>query len=276
MDDTFRNIAFGILAFVVFHGSLETRARHDARRQVVGAFHNTGNIWVHLEPRGPLGLEVSDLYSVDVYGNHVVSDRIPFTVSPKPGWKGSIRHLRLHLSDFTLAGLPIRELSADIPYATYDIGHAIYKGHLVLRGTGTGPAKVRIGEEGLRAFVYKKFGKTLSDVKIAFGNDQRVTLIARSTLLFQSSALLSVTGDLVVRDHRYLDLEHPLMLMNGKPLSALFVASLLKTINPVLDTYRDLNLNDFFTMDHVNITEDVIVISGEVKLPVDTQQTRGN
>lgn len=266
MDDTLRNLAFGLFAFVVFHSSLETRARHDARRQVARSFNNTGSIQVNLIPRGPFGLELSDLYRVEVIGRGVVSDRLPFYIYPKPGWKGSIRHLNLDLIDFTLAGLPIRELTADIPNATYDIGHAIYRGHLVLRGSGEGPARVRIGPDGLKAFLFKKFNKTLSDVQV-FINPGKIELTGQASLLFRPKAALRAEGRLAVRAGRYLDLIEPTMFLDGRPLSPTFIDAVLHQVNPVLDTYKDLNLGGFFTMEQVLIVKDEVIILGRVGLP---------
>src|SRR5438105_2149964 len=115
MDDTLRNVTFGLLAFFILHGSLEQRARRGAERQVSEIFNHTGHVEARLTPRGLLGLEAANFWAVDVYGEGVSAERLPFSVFPRGGWKGSIRHLRLHLKRFTLAGLPIRSFEADIP-----------------------------------------------------------------------------------------------------------------------------------------------------------------
>lgn len=47
--------------------------------------------------------------------SHVAFNRPPFTLYPKSGWKGSIRHLFVKLRDGTLSGYPVREFTADIP-----------------------------------------------------------------------------------------------------------------------------------------------------------------
>ena len=104
MDDTLRNAAIGLAAFLVLHVSLEHRAKRGAERQVYESFNRTGHVRARLEPRGWFGLETSDFWAVDVYGEDLKTDRLPFHVYPRKGWKGSIRHLRLHLKRFHAGG----------------------------------------------------------------------------------------------------------------------------------------------------------------------------
>ena len=69
MDDGLKNIAFGFLAFAVFHGCLEARAHQDIKHQVEDAFHHTGNVRVELQPRGMFGLYANDIRSIDILLN---------------------------------------------------------------------------------------------------------------------------------------------------------------------------------------------------------------
>src|SRR5437588_12218578 len=105
MDDTLKNLTFGLLALLVLHGGLEQRAKRDINRQVRETFAYTGQVRTTIEPRGMLGLLASDIYAVDVYGERLRTDRLPFYLYPRAGWKGRIQHLRLHPSDVTLSGL---------------------------------------------------------------------------------------------------------------------------------------------------------------------------
>src|SRR5579871_2323941 len=153
MDDTLRNLAVGLFAFLGLHGALHERARKAAERQVSEAFNHTGQFHAQVAPRGFLRLESNDLYEVSIDASGVNTDRIPFYIYPRGGWKGDIRILRLRLRNFMLRNIPIREFLAELPHTTYDLGHALYRGKLVLRGTGEGPARVTIGAEGLAAFL---------------------------------------------------------------------------------------------------------------------------
>ena len=266
MDDTLRNVAIGLAAFLVLHVSLEQRARRGAERQVFESFNRTGHVSARLEPRGWFGLETSDFWAVDVYGEDLKTDRLPFYAYPRTGWKGSIRHLRLHLKRFTLAGLPIRAFDADIPSATFDIGHAVYKSRLVLRGTGSGPATVAVDANGLKAFIDKKFRNTLSDVTVHFVNHQ-VIIEGKANLLGNLNPI-STTGILVPREGRYLDITEPQVRINGTLVTLAVTESLLKQINPVLDTDADLGLGGYFVMERVEVGDDEIVITGRASIPI--------
>ena len=266
MDDITRALAFGLLAFLTIHGSLEERAKQGAERQVSESFQHTGTVRAEIQPRGLFGLEASDFWSVDIYGMQLKSDQLPFYVYPRPGWKGSIRHLRLHLKRFTLKGLPIRAFEADIPSATFDISHAITKSQLVLRGTGEGPASVKVDAEGLKAFIRKKFSNRLLDINVAFPN-HRVRIDGKITV-FSGATPFSATGTLVSRAGRYLDLAEPDMRLNGLPMTQSGIENLLKQINPVLDADVDLGLGGYFVMERVEIGDDEIIITGRASIPV--------
>ena len=152
MDDTLKTIIFGFLGTIVFHAGLEKRAERDATRQVASAFHNTGTIRSVVESRGMFGALANQLFAIDIHGSGLSTAQLPFVAFPRAGWKGHIRHLRLHFDNLTLKGLPINRFEADIPNVTYDLGHALYKDRLVIRGAGIGPASVHISAEGRTAF----------------------------------------------------------------------------------------------------------------------------
>ncbi len=266
MDDITRALTYGLLAFLTIHGSLEQRAKHGAERQISESFQHTGTVRAVLQPRGLFGLEASRFWSVDVYGVDLKSDQLPFYVYPRSGWKGSIRHLRLHLKRFTLKGLPIRSFEADIPSATFDISYALSKSQLVLRGTGEGTSTVKVDGDGLKAFIRKKFADKLLDVNVEFPN-HRVRIEGKITI-FSGATPFSATGTLVPRAGRFLDMANPEMFLNGIPMTPSGVQNLLKQINPVLDTDADLGLGGYFVMEKVEIGDDEIIITGRASIPV--------
>lgn len=268
MDDLLKGLTVGLFSLFVIHFGAQDRVRFNAERQVRESFENTGTVRVTVAPRGALGLYASDIWAVDVYGRGQQAARLPLVLSPKPGWKGSIRHLRLHLTDFTLAGLPIERFETDIPFVTYDIGHAAWKGRLVMRDAGSGPASVRVGVDGLRAFVDRKFKSTLSDVVIRTEN-QRIHLSC--TMQVFGPVRLLASGSLTTRMGRYLDITDPVFLANGSPLSAQMTASILQQFNPVLDAEKDLGLEGYFDMKSVEIGEGFVLIRGQASIPTASQ-----
>ncbi len=266
MDDLLKNLTFGLFALATFHAGLEQRIRHDAARQVTAMFHDTGPVQVRVEPRGMFGLVANDIWVVDIYGQHLRTERMPFSLYPRHGWKGSIRHLRLHLTDFTLAGLPIERLDADVPFVTFDIGEAAWKDRIVLRGAGTGPAVVQVGAAGLRAFLFKRYTQTLSDVEVWWQN--RKLYLSGRVRLFAGPVPLIASGRLVPREGRYLDLADPVFMLNNAPVSPALAALILRQINPVLDVERDLNLGRSFQLTEAAIGDTGLILRGQATIPV--------
>jgi hypothetical protein len=266
MDDTLKTVIFGFLGMIVFHASLEKRAQHDATRQVSASFRNTGSIRAVTEPRGMFGALANHFYAVDIYGTGQSTEHLPFLAFPREGWKGHIRHLRLHFNDLTLKGLPVSRFEADIPNVTYDLGQALYKDRLVIRGAGTGPATVTIGAEGLKTFILKKYGRSMREIQIGFA-DHKVVISGRILLLGAQSPFVAI-GELVERDGRYVDLTRTSVDLNGKPLAPEVAASMLKQINPVLDIATDLDLADYLKITHVSIGAAEITVFGQASIPI--------
>ncbi len=265
MDDLLKNLTFGLFALATFHSGLEQRIRHDAAQQVHAMFHNTGTVRATVEARGMFGLIASDIWAVDIYGEHLQTDRMPFTAYPKGGWKGSIRHLRLHLTDFTLADLPIERLDADVPSVTFDIGRVVWKEQIVVRGAGSGPAEVRVNKDGLRHYLLKRYTQTLSDVEIWIQNKK---LYISGTAHFGLAPSHFVAAcRLAPRAGRYLEVADPILMLNNHPVSPQLSAVILQQINPVLDVERDLGLGQVFTMAEVEIGESDVIIRGQATIP---------
>jgi hypothetical protein len=265
VDDTLKIVTVGFFAFLTFHASLERRAARAADSQMHESFHSTGTVRSVVESRGMFGLLANDIWSIDIYSEHQQSDRLPFYIYPKSGWKGSIRHLRLHFSEFSLAGLPIERMEADIPFATYDIGNALYKNRLVLRGAGEGPALVQVSELGLQVFIQRKYPRLMRDVHVEIATGH--VTISGKLALFNGFSPFSVTGTLCPRDGRYLDLTDPVVALDGKPLDARAALALLKTINPVLDNDTDLKLGGFFHLSSVDVGQGILSIRGAATVP---------
>ena len=230
------------------------------------SFNHTGTIRTRVESRGVFGVFGNKLYSVDIFGDRLVSEKLPFFAQPRSGWKGSIRHLRLHLTNITLKGLPVLRFEADIPDVTYDIGQATYKDWLVIRGAGVGPASVMIAPIGLETFVSSKYSKLMSGVKVVFLSDS--VGISGNLGLFGKPSPFSATGRLATRAGRYLDLIDPQMMMNGKPLSPAMTNSILKQINPVLDIDADLGLGGYFTLSSLEYASDALTVRGIAGIPL--------
>lgn len=265
MDDTLKSVIYGFLGLIVFHAALEKRATDDTNRQVREAFRGNGTVRTNVEPRGMFGAFANRFYSVSVHGIGLQTDQLPFVTVPRPGWKGQIRHLRLRFDQLLLKGLPVEHFLADIPNVSYDLGHALYKDRLVIRGAGEGLASVEIRADGLRLFVLQKYRGTLDDIEVSF-RDNKVAI--RGRLLFLgASAPFSAIGELDARDGRYVDLVRASAEMNGRPVSPAALEDILRRLNPVLDISADLALEGYLTISRVEIGTSSIVITGKAAIP---------
>ncbi len=265
MEDGLKNLAFGFLAFAVFHGCLEARAHQDIKHQVETAFHHTGNVQVTLKPRGIFGLFGNDISSIDVYGKRLQADDLPFGLHVKHSWQGSIQHLRLHYQDFRLRSLHVDRFDADIPNVKYDVNEALSREKLLLRGAGIGPASVGLKTDSLTVFINHKFPNLFSDLIITL-QPGHVTLSGKTSII-GIRAPFQVDGHLIQRDSRYIDLIAENISINGIHVMPKTAQSLIDKINPVLDINTDLGLNGIFAINDVAIDSEFITIRGSITFP---------
>ena len=266
MDDSVRNLAIALFAMLGLHGALQERINRAAKQQLTEAFAGRGRMDVSVAPHGVFGVEANDLYEVDVTGVGIMSDRLPLYVFSRRGWKGHIRHLRLHFSDVTLRGLHVKDYRADIPSVSYDLGHALYRGRLVLRGTGAGPAAVTVTAEDLREFVLKKYTPRLSEINVDFKDSE---IAIQGTERIFGKASFRTIGGLIPREGRYLDLDpnETVLQLNGSVVNDVTKIGILKLVNPVLDIESDLGLRGYFSIEWIEIRSDDLVIHGRARVP---------
>ena len=125
---------------------------------------------------------------------------------------------------------------------------------------------MQVGERGLQAFIARKYPRLMRDVRVRIAAD-RVT-ISGNLSLFTGASPFSASGTLLPRADRYVDLVDPTVEIDGKPLDPTAAQNLLKTINPVLDSERDLHLGGFFRLSRVEIGPGVLSIKGTASIPL--------
>lgn len=265
MDDLLKNLAIGCAAFLVIHGSLERRLQRDATQQVHKAFGNTGTVRTRIALNGPLGVFSGDLRAVDIDGENLIVRDLPFYLMPNAERTGSIHHLRLHLRDVTLSGLPIARFEVDVPDIRFDIGSAIGRNRLMISRVGSGPAEARIEAGGLRRFILQKYEQILSDVVVWTQN--RRLYFSGNARLFLSSQPFTADCLLVPRAGRYVDLIDARIVLNGVRLTPLQARNLITQLNPVLDIEKDLGLGGFLSLTQVEIDDGFVRLEGRATLP---------
>lgn len=273
MDDTLQKLVIGLFILLGLHRGLVQHARHDVQRQVEEAFDHSGTISTFVEPGGVFGLFEGDVADLSVVGQGQKIDRLPWHIYPRHGWKGRIEHLRLDLTDLTLAGYPLHRLTVDIPDVRYDMHKAIGRDKLLLRSSGKGTAEVQVAEKGLRMFLYKKYEQTLSDVKISL-NSQPIEISGTIELLTGPSEFVA-RGVLRPRDGQFVDLQTDYLRINSVVVDARTAAVILRRINPVLDIDQDLHMGGFIYIRQVRVGDGLLHIYGDATIPVGQGLTTG-
>ena len=104
MDDTLRNVAIGLAAFLVLHVSLEQRAKRGAEQQVFESFNRTGHVQRPFRAAWMVRTGNQRFLGGRCVRRGLEDGSAALLCRTRKGWKGSIRHLRLHLKRLTLAG----------------------------------------------------------------------------------------------------------------------------------------------------------------------------
>jgi hypothetical protein len=78
---------------------------------------------------------------------------------------------------------------------------------------------------------------------------------------------VEIRAKIVPVEGRYLFIEEPSIQIDGKNPNPLFVQSLLKTLNPVIDLEKDLGLGSFVFVTDVEIGEGAVNLRGRATIP---------
>lgn len=209
---------------------------------------------------GPLG----DVLQATIRARDFSTDGLPLFTEPWRSKRGIVRDLRIELTDFTLGGLAIDSLRAEIPDCRYDYGLALKKQIIRLSRSGVGTGRVKIRQGALEAFILHKFKeiKTVSvrlDKGKAFVDGYGEFVMVRTNF--------SVIATLGSPDGRTLELQNARIQFDGKPADDLARKALLDTLNPVVDLARDLKLLDAITVRGVDLHDGILEAWGDTKIP---------
>jgi hypothetical protein len=256
----------GLFGSLFYFGNSEVRrfenlAAKDIRTKIHGEH---SKVSVRTELSGIVGGPLGQLKKVTIRASNFDADGIPLFTQPGLSQKGTIDVLRIELDDFTLAGLRIQKLRADIPDCRYDYNLAITKRKIRLSRSGTGTGEVVIRELDLEAFILRKFGE-IKKVTVRVAND-KVHVEGYGEFLIIKAAF-SVDAKLVAIDGTKLALDDATIYLDGKPADDVSRKALLSALNPVVDLSHDLRLYDAIKVDRVVLRDGVIRASGATKIP---------
>ena len=213
---------------------------------------------------GPEGL-VGDLHSVTIRASDFATDGLPLYTEPHRSTKGLVRSLRIELTNFSLTGLPVRRLSAEIPDCRFDFALAMRRRQIRVTRSGTGVAEVEVGEKDLEQFIRQKY-TMIQRVSVRVDRDKVIVEGFGNFLRLPTE--FWVAARLEASEGTKLVLSHARVLLNGKPAEPAFVDALLKVLNPVIDLNRDLKLADAIRVDQVIQRDGALRAKGAIQIPV--------
>lgn len=190
---------------------------------------------------------------------------LPLFTEPDRSQKGRIRHLKMALSDFTLRGLKVAELKADIPDCRFDLDLALKHKELRLSRSGVGEGYVKIHQSNLADWIVRKY----AEIKTCDVDASRGTVLVSGYgefLIVKTN--FKVLAKLTAVDGTKLMLTDARIWFDGIRADALASQTLLKTLNPVVDLNRDLGLYDAVSVEKIDARNGFVTASGKTKIPV--------
>jgi len=205
-----------------------------------------------------------DVHSVRIDASHFSTDGLPLYTESRRSHRGLVRELHLDLRDFSLRGLHIERLSADIPNCRFDFPLAVNHRQIRLSQSGTGLGEVVIGEQDLERFILAKF----TDIKrVTVKIDKDKVFVDGFGEFLIVSTNFSVIAKLEAPDGDKLMLTHARILFDGRIADDASQAAVLDTLNPVVDLNKDLALFGAIKVEHVELRDGLLKASGPITIP---------
>jgi hypothetical protein len=266
MNDTLEYSFLAVGLFMVFHIGLLHSVEHNAYTGVRRQFGDSAAVKVVMQPAGFFGVENNHWHSISIDVENAKLNALPLYLYPHSSWRGEIDQLQLRLQHFSLSGLAVHKLTANIPSLTYDAAKAVSTGTLQLRSAGTGTARIWVGAPGLQEFIAQKYARLLRSVAVRI-SDGHIYLTADLNLL---GSWLPFRGqfDLRVTHERFVYLTDPVVVLNHRHATAGLAEAVIKQVNPVLDTDLDLGLDKVFRLSNLQIEGNEVLFVGSLSLPV--------
>ncbi len=223
-----------------------------------------GPIVVRAELDGPFNSLSGGLQSVEIRASQFRTSGLPLFCEPDRSQKGKVSELRLDLRDFFLKNLRVEQLTATIPDCRYDFAMALSKRKIRVTRSGEGVGRVRIRQEDLVPFILAKYREIKRvSVRIQHG---RVWVEGYGEFLVASTNF-RVRANLGVQDGRKLFLKDCTVWLDGQRALGITRDALLKTLNPVVNLDRDLDLFGAIDVRSVSTGDGFLEAEGIVRIP---------
>jgi hypothetical protein len=257
-------VAFGtLIGITVFSGYSVDRFQRAMEKDLQKYLQGDHSV---ILVRAQLGFESlwGILPRVRILAHDFTCESLPFRVEKWRSRYGQVRRLHVEMDHFSLKGLDVDRLTADIPNVHFDLGYAMSQHHFRPSQSGTGPVTVTLKLADLQQFAAKKFPQLSEFTLMSDGNrlvaSGKVDL-AGLTLPFQLSG---VPG---VKDQAQLILNSPEFLVNGKPVDLTKSAGMFKGFSSLLDLNQDLGASGGIKMTSFLVKGDSLIGKGTVQIP---------
>ncbi|MCC7491281.1 MAG: hypothetical protein IT204_02990 [Fimbriimonadaceae bacterium] len=252
-------------------GDLSAALTAQLRRDFADARQVQATVTAPAEP-GSIG----HLEQVTVTLASVDARRLPLAALaplPRPrAPQARLGQLLLTAREVSLDQLQAAEIEFRAEDLVYDLTPALTAGELRLTRVGRQRLTVTFRDGDLDAYARDAFAE-LSDPRLTFEHGQ---LVARAKIpLIFAAFNASITGRLVVEEHRCLMLRDAVLETGRVELSDELRASVLERLNPLLDLDAALHFPVPVRWDEVVVGEGQAVLSGEV-LPLPPWPSRGD
>lgn len=250
--------------FFLLAGATLKGFERDAAREIASKLEgDQKQVSISVTYPGLLSPAIGEIGVATISASKFKTVGLPFFTEPERSKKGSVKELKLKLTDFYLRDLRCDSFTASIPNCKFDFALARSKRQIRLSKSGVGPGEVRILIQDLAPFILKKYPEIQEVIVTPEGDRVRVKGRGQFLILNASFDILARVGT----DGGTLRLEDCTIKMNGEAPDKASEEALISTLNPVIDFAKDLDLLDAVRAESVRVSGNAIVVSGQVKIP---------
>ncbi|HIE51437.1 MAG TPA: DUF2993 domain-containing protein [Armatimonadetes bacterium] len=195
-------------------------------------------------------------------GERLGLKRLPVTYSTETEVEAQFTpHIRLRARNFTLADLPVAELSLSLPRTYLSFTRVFAERGLRVASGAAIPLTVRLNEEGLSTYLRQRRPE-LKETEVTLGEGTvELRLVYQ---LFGIPLPIKVKGKLAVQDGQRLDLVEPEVWVNEQRLVDKYAQPVVEQFNPVFAVGRDLKLPFRTQLDRVEVRPGEVLLHGQL------------
>lgn len=258
----------GFLSFGEVTKSQFERSAAAELRSILG---NQGKVTVSTRPN--LATIGGHLPSAKIVASDFTANGLPLYTEPSLSKRGRLDRLGIELKEFTLRGLLVQSLTAQIPNCRFDLDLAVKRRKFRLSQSGEGTGTVNIRAADLERFILLKY-PSLKSCHLSLNKDRAI--VEGETSLGTLPIKFRIEGRMESADGRSLRLVEPTAVINGAQSSDSSARALASSINPVLHLDRDLGLSGAVDIQTISLQNNQLMATAKTRIPVSLAYILGN